>query len=47
MGRQRYEEPKGANCLCKKKKTFHDFVDVARWCINTKKITTPDLLSCE
>jgi oligopeptidase B len=46
MGRQWYEEPKGAKYLCKKN-TFNDFVDVARWLIETKKLTTPDLLSCE
>ena len=46
MGRQWYEEPKGGKYLCKKN-TFNDFIDVARWLIETKKLTTPDLLSCE
>jgi oligopeptidase B len=32
--------------LCKKN-TFNDFVDVARWLINEKKLTVPDKLSCE
>ncbi|VEU37770.1 unnamed protein product [Pseudo-nitzschia multistriata] len=46
MGRQWYEEPKGAKYLCKKN-TFNDFVDVGRWLINDQKITTSDQLSCE
>ena len=46
MGRLWYEEPFGAKYLCKKN-TFDDFVDVARWLIDTRKMTTPDQLSCE
>lgn len=46
MGRQWYEEPNGAKYLCKKN-TFNDFVDVAKWLINDKKLTTPANLSCE
>lgn len=46
MGRQWYEEPNGAKYLCKKN-TFNDFVDVARWLVNDRKLTTPELLSCE
>lgn len=46
MGRQWYEEPNGAKYLCKKN-TFNDFVDVARWLIDIKKLTSPELLSCE
>ena len=46
MGRQWYEEPNGAKYLCKKN-TFNDFVDVARWLVEDRKLTSPDLLSCE
>jgi oligopeptidase B len=46
MGRQWYEEPNGAKYLCKKN-TFNDFCDVARWLIDSKKLTSPKLLSCE
>jgi len=46
MGRQWYEEPNGAKYLCKKN-TFNDFVDVARWLIDDRKITASDKLSCE
>lgn len=46
MGRQWYEEPKGAKYLCKKN-TFNDFVDVGRWLTEERKITTPGRLSCE
>lgn len=46
MGRQWYEEPNGAKYLCKKN-TFNDFVDVARWLIEDRKLTKPSLLSCE
>jgi oligopeptidase B len=46
MGRQWYEEPNGAKYLCKKN-TFNDFVDVGRWLVNDKKLTTSELLSCE
>ena len=46
MGRRWYEEPKGAKYLCKKN-TFNDFVDVARWLIEERKVTAPELLSCE
>lgn len=46
MGRQWYEEPNGAKYLCKKN-TFNDFVDVASWLINDRKITSPEMLSCE
>ena len=46
MGRQWYEEPNGAKYLCKKN-TFQDFVDVGRWLVNDKKLTTPAQLSCE
>jgi protease II len=45
-GRQWYEEPNGGKLLCKKN-TFHDFVDVARWLIDTRALTSPDRLSCE
>lgn len=43
---QWYEEPNGAKYLCKKN-TFNDFVDVARFLIESKKLTSPDMLSCE
>ena len=46
MGRQWYEEPNGAKYLCKKN-TFDDFVDVAKWLVHDKKLTTSDVLSCE
>jgi len=46
LGRQWYEEPNGGKYLCKKN-TFNDFVDVARDLIETKKMTTPDMLSTE
>ena len=46
MGRQWYEEPNGAKYLCKQN-TFNDFVDVSRWLIEIKKLTTPNQLSCE
>lgn len=46
MGRQWYEEPNGAKYLCKKN-TFTDFVDVARWLTEDRKITSPSQLSCE
>ncbi|KAI2509322.1 Prolyl oligopeptidase [Fragilaria crotonensis] len=46
MGRQWYEEPNGAKYLCKKN-TFNDFVDVARWLIDDRKMTSPGMLSCE
>jgi len=46
MGRQWYEEPNGAKYLCKKN-TFNDFVDVARWLVEDKKLTTPAQLSTE
>lgn len=46
MGRQWYEEPNGAKYLCKKN-TFNDFVDVARWLIKDRQLTSPDKLSCE
>ena len=45
-GRQWYEEPNGGKYLCKKN-TFNDFCDIAKWLIEEKKWTTPDLLSCE
>eukprot|EP00577_Skeletonema_sp_RCC1716_P008538 CAMPEP_0113411114 /NCGR_PEP_ID=MMETSP0013_2-20120614/22071_1 /TAXON_ID=2843 ORGANISM="Skeletonema costatum, Strain 1716" /NCGR_SAMPLE_ID=MMETSP0013_2 /ASSEMBLY_ACC=CAM_ASM_000158 /LENGTH=750 /DNA_ID=CAMNT_0000297403 /DNA_START=53 /DNA_END=2302 /DNA_ORIENTATION=- /assembly_acc=CAM_ASM_000158 len=44
MGRQWYEEPNGAKYLCKKN-TFNDFVDVAKFLVDTW--TTPEMLSCE
>jgi oligopeptidase B len=46
MGRQWYEEPNGAKYLCKKN-TFNDFVDVGRWLVDVKKLTTSDQMSCE
>lgn len=46
MGRQWYEEPNGAKYLCKKH-TFNDFVDVARWLQDEKKMTTSELMSTE
>ena len=46
MGRQWYEEPNGAKYLCKKN-TFNDFVDVGKWLVNERKLTTSELLSCE
>mmetsp|Transcript_27427 Transcript_27427/g.60932 ORF Transcript_27427/g.60932 Transcript_27427/m.60932 type:complete len:990 (-) Transcript_27427:1315-4284(-) len=46
MGRQWYEEPNGAKFLCKKN-TFNDFVDVARWLVEDRKLTSPAQLSCE
>ena len=46
MGRQWYEEPNGAKFLCKKN-TFNDFIDVANWLIDDRKLTQPSMLSCE
>lgn len=46
MGRQWYEEPNGGKFLCKMN-TFNDFVDIARWLIEVKKLTSPDKLSIE
>eukprot|EP01083_Nonionella_stella_P247188 857321_1 len=46
MGRQWYEEPKGAKYLCKEN-TFNDFVDVAKWLTEDKKLTKPTQLSIE
>jgi len=46
MGRQWYEEPNGGKFLCKLN-TFNDFVDIARWLIEAKKLTSPDKLSIE
>jgi Protease II len=46
MGRQWYEEPNGAKYLCKEN-TFNDFVDVAKWLLDDKKLTTPSQLSIE
>ncbi len=46
MGRHWYEEPLGAKFLTKKR-TFDDFVDVARWLVETKRLTNPGLMSCE
>jgi len=46
MGRQWYEEPNGAKYLCKKN-TFNDFVDVARWLVDDRKLTAPEVFSCE
>lgn len=46
MGRQWYEEPNGGKFLCKMN-TFNDFVDIARWLIETKKLSSPDKLSIE
>ena len=46
MGRQWYEEPNGAKYLCKKN-TFRDFVDVGRWLVFDRKLTSPAQLSCE
>ena len=46
MGQTWYEEPNGAKYLCKTN-TFNDFVDTAKWLINERKLTMPNLLSCE
>jgi len=46
MGRQWYEEPNGAKYLCKMN-TFNDFVDVAKYLIDDKKMTSGSQLSCE
>jgi len=46
MGRQWYEEPSGGKYLCKEN-TFNDFVDVGKWLIEGKKLTTPKQLSIE
>jgi oligopeptidase B len=46
MGRKWYEEPNGAKYLCKNN-TFNDFCDVARWLITDRKLSSPDILSCE
>lgn len=46
MGRTWYEEPNGGKYLCKTN-TFNDFVDIAKWLIDDRKLTTPELLSCE
>jgi len=46
MGRQWYEEPNGAKYLCKKN-TFNDFVDVGRYLVDERKLTTPAKFSCE
>eukprot|EP00978_Attheya_sp_CCMP212_P001986 scaffold4099_cov53-Attheya_sp.AAC.3 len=44
MGRTWYE---AEGKYLHKQNTFHDFVDVARWLVEEKQWTTPDLLSCE
>jgi len=46
MGRQWYEEPNGAKFLCKEN-TFNDFVDVAKWFVDGRKMTTSEQLSIE
>ena len=46
MGRTWYEEPKGAKFLCKKN-TFNDFVDVGRWLVGERGLTSSERLSCE
>jgi len=46
MGRGWYEEPNGAKYLCKEN-TFNDFVDIANWLIEDKKMTSPEQLSIE
>jgi oligopeptidase B len=46
MGRQWYEEPKGAKFMSKKN-TFFDFIDVAKWLVHERKLTSPEMLSCE
>ena len=46
MGRQWYEEPNGAKYLCKKN-SFNDMVDIARFLIVDRKLTSPEKLSCE
>jgi len=46
MGRQWYEEPNGGKYLCKEN-TFNDFVDIAKWFIDGKKLTTSEQLSIE
>ena len=46
MGRQWYEEPNGGKYLCKEN-TFNDFVDIAKWLIEEKKMTSPAQLSIE
>ena len=45
MGRQWYEEPNGGKLLCKKN-SFNDFVDVSRWLVNERRLTSADLLGC-
>ena len=45
MGRTWYEPPNGAKYLCKKN-SFNDFVDVARWFVQTRQLTSSDLLAC-
>lgn len=42
----RYEMPNGAKFLCKQN-TFFDFIDIARWLVDDRKLTNPNLLSCE
>lgn len=46
MGRTWYEMPNGAKFLCKRN-TFYDFCDIAAWLVHDRRLTTPDLLSCE
>jgi oligopeptidase B len=47
MGRQWHRAPSGAELLCKKR-SFDDFVDVARWLTEDKSgITNPTKLSCQ
>lgn len=44
MGRHWYEKE---GKFLTKKNTFNDFVDVGRWLVDDKKLTSPELLSCE
>lgn len=45
LGRQWYEEPNGGKYLCKKN-SFNDFVDVGRWFVDDRQLTSPELMAC-
>lgn len=43
LGRSWYNDGRGLH----KKNSFQDFVDVARWLVDYRKVTTTSMLSCE
>ena len=45
LGRHFYEPPNGAKYLCKQN-SFNDFVDVGRFLVQERQLTSTDLLAC-